>query len=104
MRLLQGGPKPRAGGVARLLRLEESEERREGCVRPCHVARGVAVHLVCAQDNGTPPARQRDQAKRAGRAVELSVGHHPFLSQPQAVADLILDLTSAPDRGTTARW
>lgn len=63
-----------------------------------------STYLVCAQDNGTPPARQRDQAKRAGRAVELSVGHHPFLSQPQAVADLILDLTSAPDRGTTARW
>jgi len=52
----------------------------------------LSTYLVCAQDNGTPPTVQRDQARRAGRAVEISAGHHPFLSQPRTVADVVLDL------------
>lgn len=51
-----------------------------------------STYLVCARDNGTPPAFQRQQAHRAGTIVELDADHHPFLSQPQAVADLVLDL------------
>lgn len=52
----------------------------------------LSTYLVCAQDNGTPPTVQRDQARRAGRAAEISAGHHPFLSQPRTVADVVLDL------------
>jgi pimeloyl-ACP methyl ester carboxylesterase len=48
-----------------------------------------STYVVCARDNGTSPDTQRAQSKRAGRAVELSSDHHPFLSQPGAVADLI---------------
>ena len=50
------------------------------------------TYLVCAQDRGTPAERQREYARRAGRVVELDAGHHPFLSQPAAVRDLLLGL------------
>jgi pimeloyl-ACP methyl ester carboxylesterase len=49
-------------------------------------------YLVCAQDRGTPAERQREFARRAGSVVEIDAGHHPFLSQPAAVRDLILAL------------
>jgi pimeloyl-ACP methyl ester carboxylesterase len=51
-----------------------------------------STYLVCADDLGTPPALQRRQAERADRVVELASGHHPFLSMPGAVADLVLSL------------
>ena len=47
---------------------------------------------VCAQDRGTPAGRQREFAARAASVVELDAGHHPFLSQPAAVRDLIVGL------------
>lgn len=50
------------------------------------------TYLVCAQDRGTPAAAQREFARRAGTVVELAAGHHPFLSRPRAVADLLLGL------------
>lgn len=53
-----------------------------------------STYLVCGQDNGTPPGLQRNQAERAGRIVEIPAGHHPFLSQPQAVAGLVCELVS----------
>ena len=54
-----------------------------------HVA---STYLVCAEDRGTPAERQRQFARRAGSVVELDAGHHPFLSQPAAVRDLIVAL------------
>lgn len=51
-----------------------------------------STYLVCAQDRGTPPRFQREFARRAGSVVELDAGHHPFLSQPDAVRDLLLSL------------
>ncbi|MEV7188750.1 alpha/beta hydrolase [Kitasatospora sp. NPDC093102] len=51
-----------------------------------------STYLVCAQDRGTPPRLQREFARRAGRVVELDAGHHPFLSQPAAVRDLLVSL------------
>ncbi|MGW9433162.1 hypothetical protein ACWHA1_35215 [Streptomyces decoyicus] len=47
---------------------------------------------MCAQDRGTPPRLQREFARRAGSVVELDTGHHPFLSRPDAVRDLLLSL------------
>ncbi|GAB3806914.1 alpha/beta fold hydrolase [Micromonospora zhanjiangensis] len=55
-----------------------------------------STYLVCARDNGTPPAVQRAQAARAGRVVEIEAGHHPMLSRPDAVADLVFELLPAP--------
>jgi pimeloyl-ACP methyl ester carboxylesterase len=51
-----------------------------------------STYLVCAEDRGTPAERQREFAARAGSVVELNTGHHPFLSQPAAVRDLVLSL------------
>ena len=51
-----------------------------------------STYLICAQDRGTPPRLQREFARRAGSVVELEAGHHPFLSQPAAVRDLLLSL------------
>jgi pimeloyl-ACP methyl ester carboxylesterase len=51
-----------------------------------------STYLVCAEDRGTPAESQREFAARAGSVVELDAGHHPFLSQPAAVRDLILAL------------
>ncbi len=51
-----------------------------------------STYLVCAEDRGTPAQSQREFARRAGRVVELAAGHHPFLSQPAAVRELILGL------------
>ena len=48
------------------------------------------TYLVCADDKGTPARLQREFARRAGQVVELDAGHHPFLSQPAAVRDLLL--------------
>ncbi len=52
----------------------------------------ASTYLVCAQDRGTPVGRQREFGARAGNVVELDAGHHPFLSQPAAVCDLVLSL------------
>ena len=51
-----------------------------------------STYLVCAYDRGTPADLQREFATRAGNVVELDSGHHPFLSQPAAVRDLVLSL------------
>lgn len=51
-----------------------------------------STYLVCALDRGTPPALQREFARRADSLVELDAGHHPFLSQPVAVRDLLLSM------------
>jgi pimeloyl-ACP methyl ester carboxylesterase len=48
-----------------------------------------STYLVCADDRGTPAEAQREFARRAGSVVELDAGHHPFLSQPAAVRDVI---------------
>jgi pimeloyl-ACP methyl ester carboxylesterase len=52
----------------------------------------ASTYLVCAQDQGTPAELQREFAARATSTVELDAGHHPFLSQPAAVRDLVLSL------------
>jgi pimeloyl-ACP methyl ester carboxylesterase len=54
-----------------------------------HVA---STYLVCTEDRGTPAGRQREFAGRAGNVVEIDAGHHPFLSRPATVRDLVLSL------------
>ncbi len=51
-----------------------------------------STYLVCAQDRGTPAERQRRFAAKAGSVVEIDAGHHPFLSRPADVRDLVLGL------------
>jgi pimeloyl-ACP methyl ester carboxylesterase len=52
----------------------------------------ASTYLVCAEDRGTPAELQREFAGRADSVVELDAGHHPFLSQPAVVRDLVLSL------------
>jgi pimeloyl-ACP methyl ester carboxylesterase len=52
----------------------------------------ASTYLVCAADRGTPADLQREFARRAGNVVGIDAGHHPFLSQPAAVRDLVLSL------------
>jgi pimeloyl-ACP methyl ester carboxylesterase len=77
-------------GVARLVRQTITVTQQP--------VRAVAWHdvpttyVVCTEDRGTPAAAQREFARRADKVIEVAGGHHPFLSQPQTVADIIADL------------
>lgn len=51
------------------------------------------TYVVCADDQGTPAAAQREFARRADKVVEVQTGHHPFLSQPETIATLLAGLT-----------
>jgi pimeloyl-ACP methyl ester carboxylesterase len=55
-----------------------------------------STYLLCTQDKGTPVAAQREFAQRATRVVEIDASHHPFLSQPETVAGVILGLSDLP--------
>ena len=50
------------------------------------------TYVVCTEDRGTPAAAQRHFARRADKVVEVATGHHPFLSEPQVIADLLAGL------------
>ena len=63
-------------------------------VRAAAWQRVPTTYLVCAGDRGTPAEAQRRFARRAGAVVELDTGHHPFLSRPQVVADLVSGIAS----------
>ena len=51
------------------------------------------TYVVCADDRGTPAAAQREFSRRAGKVVELPADHHPFISQPTSIADLLAGLS-----------
>ena len=53
------------------------------------------TYLVCTEDRGTPASLQRGLAQRADRVAEIDAGHHPFLSRPAAVRDLLLGLAGS---------
>lgn len=52
------------------------------------------TYLVCTGDRGTPVAAQREFARKAGSVVEVDTGHHPFLSRPEVVRDVVFSLWS----------
>ena len=54
-----------------------------------------STYVVCGQDRATPPGAQRRHAKRAGRVVEVPTGHHPMLSHPGLLAQMISDASEA---------
>ena len=51
-----------------------------------------STYIVCAEDLATPPEAQRGYAKRAGKVVELSSGHHPMLSQPERLVKVLVEV------------
>jgi pimeloyl-ACP methyl ester carboxylesterase len=50
------------------------------------------TYVVCTEDRGTPAAAQREFSRRADKVVEVAAGHHPFLSEPQTVAEILAGL------------
>ena len=72
-------------------------------VRASAWQRVPTTYLVCNEDRGTPAKRQREFAGRAQTVVELGAGHHPFLAQPEAVADLVLAASSRSGQPTSSR-
>lgn len=61
--------------------------------------------VIVVDDRMVPPQHERDTAKRIGATtVTLDSGHVPMLSQPQAVADVIIDAaTRAGSRAAAGR-
>jgi pimeloyl-ACP methyl ester carboxylesterase len=51
------------------------------------------TYVLCTEDRGTPVAAQREFSRRADNTVEVAAGHHPFLSQPHTVADIVANLS-----------
>ena len=54
-----------------------------------------ATYAVCTDDRAVPVALQRSNAARIGNAVEWPTSHSPFLSRPDLVAGLLLELSSS---------
>jgi pimeloyl-ACP methyl ester carboxylesterase len=54
-----------------------------------------STYVVCANDLSTSVERQRAHAARARSTIELPTGHHPFLSEPQSLADALSAAVSA---------
>jgi pimeloyl-ACP methyl ester carboxylesterase len=54
-----------------------------------------ATYAVCTEDRALPVALQRSNVARIGNAVEWPTSHSPFLSRPDLVADLLLELSSS---------
>jgi pimeloyl-ACP methyl ester carboxylesterase len=50
-----------------------------------------ATYIVCTEDLATPAQTQRRRVKAGTHLVEFQAGHHPFLSRPDAFAQLIAD-------------
>jgi pimeloyl-ACP methyl ester carboxylesterase len=86
----------------------ETRERATGLMRPMPGApfteavveapwRTIpSTYVVCTQDNAIPVELQRDVfAPRAEQVVELEASHSPFFSQPEAVADILVQAAGA---------
>ncbi len=56
-----------------------------------------STYIVCQEDKAIPPELQYVMAKKADRIIEWQCGHSPFLSKPELVIDLLLDLASSTD-------
>lgn len=78
-------------GVARLTRQSLSVVQQP--VRAVAWHHLPTTYVVCTEDRGTPAAAQRRFSRRADKVVELPTGHHPFLSEPRAVADILAGLS-----------
>jgi pimeloyl-ACP methyl ester carboxylesterase len=52
-----------------------------------------STYVVCSEDLATLPVRQREFASRASRVVEIPTGHHPFLSNPELLSQVIASST-----------
>jgi pimeloyl-ACP methyl ester carboxylesterase len=61
-------------------------------VERCGWADRPSTYAVCTQDNAVHPQLQRILARRATDAVKWDADHSPFLSRPDVVSDLLVQL------------
>lgn len=55
-----------------------------------------STYVACRKDGAITPDNQQRMAQRAGSSlVELNSSHSPFLSMPDAVADVLIELARA---------
>jgi pimeloyl-ACP methyl ester carboxylesterase len=54
-----------------------------------------STYILCRDDRAIPAALQSVLAQRCGSVVELDASHSPFLSMPEAVADVLEPLARA---------
>jgi pimeloyl-ACP methyl ester carboxylesterase len=52
-------------------------------------------YIVCTQDLATPAETQRGRIRAGASQLEFDAGHHPFLSRPDAFAQLLVDKIGA---------
>jgi pimeloyl-ACP methyl ester carboxylesterase len=48
-------------------------------------------YIVCTQDLATPAETQRGRIRAGAHHVKFAAGHHPFLSRPDAFAEVLVD-------------
>lgn len=53
-----------------------------------------STYVVCTEDRALPAALQRSNAARIGESVDWPTSHSPFLSRPELVADLLVELSA----------
>jgi pimeloyl-ACP methyl ester carboxylesterase len=53
-----------------------------------------ATYVVCTDDRGLTTELQRANAARIGNSVDWPTSHSPFLSRPELVADLLVEISS----------
>ncbi len=53
-----------------------------------------STYVVCTDDRGLTTALQRSNAARIGHSIDWPTSHSPFLSRPDLVADLLIELSS----------
>jgi pimeloyl-ACP methyl ester carboxylesterase len=76
--------------IAVVLGYEEVCMSQAGAVGVKNVESKPSWYLVSTEDRMIPPDAQRAMSKRAGATVtEVKGSHAVYVSQPQAVADLI---------------
>jgi pimeloyl-ACP methyl ester carboxylesterase len=51
-----------------------------------------STYVICSQDRAVPPGVQRVLSRRCTRTIEWPTSHSPFLSRPELVADLLIEL------------
>lgn len=54
----------------------------------------ASTYVIAEQDAALPPSLQEQQAQRATHVERLDASHSPFLSQPEAVTDLLAGIAS----------
>jgi hypothetical protein len=53
-----------------------------------------STYVVCTDDRGLTTALQRSNAARVGNSIDWPTSHSPFLSRPELVADLLLEISA----------